>query len=200
MEPTSPPAVGKETRDRIFAAAAKLFAARGYGSVSMREIAEAAEVSKPMLYYYFENKAGLCRALLEEGFQNLSQTWDEIARLDIPLIERFRRVVRAQFRHVRENPDLVRFHINFLLGPDEAKLAAEFRREHKPIVNILLRMFAEGQASGLFRSDINPSVAINVFSGAVNIHVGQSILLGGPPLDDDLADQLTQLYLHGVCA
>jgi AcrR family transcriptional regulator len=55
-----------DTRNAIMRHAAALFAARGYDAVSVREIVEAAGVTKPSLYYYFDSKEGLARALIDE--------------------------------------------------------------------------------------------------------------------------------------
>ena len=40
-------------------AARELFARKGYSGTSVREIVAAADVTKPVLYYYFRNKEGL---------------------------------------------------------------------------------------------------------------------------------------------
>lgn len=49
------------TRDRIVEAALRLFAERGTTAVSMRELADAAELTVPGLYYHFASKAELIR-------------------------------------------------------------------------------------------------------------------------------------------
>ncbi|MDH5642067.1 MAG: TetR/AcrR family transcriptional regulator [Nitrospira sp.] len=48
------------------ARAADLFADSGYDGVSVREIVEAAGVTKPVLYYHFGSKEGLARAILQD--------------------------------------------------------------------------------------------------------------------------------------
>ena len=55
------PAVANDldVRQRIIRVATRLFAHQGYGSTSVRELVEAAGVTKPTLYYYFENKEAL---------------------------------------------------------------------------------------------------------------------------------------------
>lgn len=53
------------TRDRIVAAALRLFSERGTAAVSVRELAEAAGVTVPGLYYHFASKADLIRAVYE---------------------------------------------------------------------------------------------------------------------------------------
>jgi AcrR family transcriptional regulator len=52
------------TRDRIVEAALRLIAERGTAATSMRDLASAAEVTVPGLYYHFESKADLIRAVL----------------------------------------------------------------------------------------------------------------------------------------
>ncbi|TXI76399.1 MAG: TetR/AcrR family transcriptional regulator [Flavobacteriales bacterium] len=47
-----------ETRQRIVAAAMKLFRTKGMSGVNMRELAENAGVNKGLLHYYFKTKEG----------------------------------------------------------------------------------------------------------------------------------------------
>jgi AcrR family transcriptional regulator len=54
------------TRDRVIECALELFAARGTTAVSMRELADAAGVTVPGLYYHFASKADLIRAVYRE--------------------------------------------------------------------------------------------------------------------------------------
>ena len=55
--------------DRILAAAAVEFAARGYAGARVDRIARRARVNKAMLYYHFRSKQGLYRALLRADLQ-----------------------------------------------------------------------------------------------------------------------------------
>lgn len=48
-------------------AGSELFGRLGYHAVSMDQIADEVGVSKPMLYAYFVNKEGLCRACVERA-------------------------------------------------------------------------------------------------------------------------------------
>ena len=57
------------TRDRIVEAALRLFSERGTTAVSMRELADAAGVTVPGLYYHFASKADLIREVYRaQGF------------------------------------------------------------------------------------------------------------------------------------
>ncbi len=54
------------TRDRLVRTALRLFAERGYGGVSNRQIVEACGCTKGAIYWYFESKEDLFRTVLSE--------------------------------------------------------------------------------------------------------------------------------------
>src|SRR5690606_37833343 len=56
----------RENRQRLLAAAKRLFAAQGVDATSMHEIARTAGVGQGTLYRHFADKAELCHALLKE--------------------------------------------------------------------------------------------------------------------------------------
>jgi len=59
-EKARPQAAGKGSkRDRVVAAASRLFLGEGYGTTGMDAIAQAADVSKATLYSYYQDKAAL---------------------------------------------------------------------------------------------------------------------------------------------
>jgi len=60
------PDAAAPTRDRLVRTALRLFAERGYGGVSNREIVEACGCTKGAIYWYFESKEDLFRAVLSE--------------------------------------------------------------------------------------------------------------------------------------
>ena len=57
-------AADRISRERIFAAAAREFAARGFAGANVDRIAAAARVNKAMIYYHFRSKAALYREIL----------------------------------------------------------------------------------------------------------------------------------------
>src|SRR6201995_672426 len=67
-EPFSPPEPptrrGRETRDRIVAAAAALIYARGEAEVGIRDVKEAAGVSGSQMTHYFPDRDSLIRAVV----------------------------------------------------------------------------------------------------------------------------------------
>lgn len=58
----------------IVEAAEQEFAAKGYRGASMQAIADAANLPKANIHYYFQNKENLYRAVLE----NITELWNEV--------------------------------------------------------------------------------------------------------------------------
>ncbi len=72
MKPNDAPVAPKvPARDRLIEAASALFAEKGFGSVSVREICKAAGTSINMVHHYFGSKDGLRDAIFERYDQNV---------------------------------------------------------------------------------------------------------------------------------
>ena len=70
------------TRDRIVDTALRLFSERGTSAVSMRELAEAADVTVPGLYYHFASKADLVREMYQSRFSSEAGSSQDGAALE----------------------------------------------------------------------------------------------------------------------
>lgn len=71
---------GERTAQRILDEAECLFAQRGYGATSLREIAAAACLREPGIYNYFPSKQALYCAVLDRALQPLSVELDRLLR------------------------------------------------------------------------------------------------------------------------
>ena len=70
------------TRERLFAAAAAEFAARGFAGANVDRIAHTARVNKAMLYYHFKSKAGLYGEILRDMFGSVAARLAETTPAD----------------------------------------------------------------------------------------------------------------------
>jgi AcrR family transcriptional regulator len=79
--PARPGRDGEDARRRLFQAALTLFAHKGFGNTSTRELAEAAGVNIAAISYYFGDKAGLYRAVF---FEPMGMPEDDVSHFDDP--------------------------------------------------------------------------------------------------------------------
>jgi AcrR family transcriptional regulator len=135
----------------------RLFSERGFDSVTVEQITQAAEVAKGTFYTYFSVKSDI----IVEQFWEIDRYYREYAdrnlrRYRSPELQ-LRAFTRAQMRYVRDvigNDNLKILYVNQTLhsGHDKVILSPE-RQWYRIITGII----AGGQSSGVFRSNREPA-------------------------------------------
>jgi AcrR family transcriptional regulator len=135
-------------RSLIEAAAAELFASRGYSGASIDEIARRSGVTPPVVYDHFESKLDLYRQLLERHFAELRAVWRENFSGEGPLRDRVARSFDAWFIYVGEHPFAGRVLFRDASGdPEVAQVRAAVAASSR---DAILPLFAaEPGAAGL---------------------------------------------------
>src|SRR6056297_541095 len=95
-------AIREEKRSRILDAALELFGHEGYHNASISKIAEKANISKGLVYNYFESKEAIVREILNSGIDQILNLLDvnRDGVLDPEEIESF---IDQMFQHLKEN-------------------------------------------------------------------------------------------------
>lgn len=124
-------------REVVAAAAAELFAERGYRGASVGEIARRAGVTPPVVYEHFASKRELYRELLERHFADLREVWRENFVGDDPPERRVARSFDAWFAYVEAHPFAGRVLFRYSTDPEieavHAEVAARSREEILPL-------------------------------------------------------------------
>ena len=117
---TRPPAKGA-TRERIVEAALRRFSERGTAAVSMRELADPADVTVPGLYYHFASKAELIREVYRaRGFDTPIE--DFVAPVASPVRARIVEQAEAEFARLVADSDFLRLmQRESVLGDEDAR-------------------------------------------------------------------------------
>lgn len=92
----------EQRREQVMTVARTVFVERGYHAAGMDEIAEAAGVSKPVLYQHFPSKLELYLALLDRGIADLLHSADTALRSTSDNKERVRATMLAYFAFVED--------------------------------------------------------------------------------------------------
>ena len=147
---TEPTDHAKRARQRIYEQAMTLFERKGFAGTSMSDIAQACDVTKPTLYYYFRNKSHLLEVLYEDITADFLEQSRQIAVSTEPADIRLQQLVTDL---VLYNIDHRRFLRIFWRERSEldsdarAALAALERR----FETIVLEVITSGVQDGHFR-------------------------------------------------
>ena len=187
-----------EVRDRLLAAAARLFAERGFDATSVQQVVEAAGVTKGAFYYYFASKDdvleeiyGRLLALQEERLQSFL---DAPGGADVRLRGAAVDVVLTAFEHLDAFVVFVR-SFDRLDAAHQRSLRARRRRYHDRFRGLV----EQGQADGTFRGDVSADVAVHAFLGAAHA-IPNWFRPRGPLSLGEVAEQLADLLLLGLRA
>jgi AcrR family transcriptional regulator len=162
-----------ESRARIIATARRLFAERGFDGCNVSEIARLAGMSQGNIYWHFASKEELFQAVLMEGFQAIGGTMAEAAMHEGSGLEKFNRFLEAFLALTREpgGDEFVMIMLTFL-GQGGVGKFAEFGISTEQLGSdyhqALNAIFAQGQADGSFRPDLEPNLLTTFFFSFIN--------------------------------
>ena len=186
------PAAGStdSVRDALLAAAREHFTRRDFRSVSVRELAAAAGVNAAMVNYYFEDKAGLYLAMLEEAAGPLLEALESDD--DLSLSEFFENYVRI----LAANPWLPNLVVREVLYGDAEQFRDTFvRRFSRRIGTYLPRMVAAERDAGRLRPDLDADMtALSMLSLAVFPFIARPLV--GDVLDVPEGEAFVELLIH----
>ena len=151
------PKAPEANRARIVAAAIDEFAARGFEGASMDAIAARTDTTRALINYYFGSKEKLYIAVLERVYGEIR---DAEARLDLDHLDpeaAVRRIVAFTYDYYVTHEGFVRLVVaeNQARGRHLRK-SKTIRTLNRPIIDLLSRVIARGQAEGRFRRGVDP--------------------------------------------
>lgn len=136
----------EKLKDRIVDQAMDLFRKRGYRSVTVDEIIEAAETSKGGFYYYFKSKEELLMYWLPL-FEDIYKEWYEQVDKELPSQELLIRFMRLVFRTTEcdHTPELLTVVYSAQLNLKGKKKVYDSQRQ---LYEILYDIIKRGQQKG----------------------------------------------------
>jgi TetR/AcrR family transcriptional regulator len=168
--------VAEETRELILQAAEEEFAAHGYASARLEDIARRVEITRTAIIYHFGDKQSLYDAVLEAAFGALSErTHAALAAEEASEIERVELLVETWLEVVSVRPTLARLFLR-----EVADAQREFRPEVKKLVEPMFAMVIEavlsGQRAGTIRT-VDPNHFVAILAGAIMWYATNAPLL-----------------------
>ena len=137
---------------QILEVAIRLFAQKGFEATSTREIVEAAGVTKPMLYYYYESKEGLCRAAVQYFFDLFICQLNKVVAVPRDPKDTLVELAWTYFSLCQKHRDISRFFMSLYFGPLRERIAIDYRAFSQRENEVLGAAADKAEQSGLIRS------------------------------------------------
>jgi len=184
-------------RGRLLESAAGIFARKGYAAATVREIVEAAGVTKPALYYYFRNKEGIYLELMEEGFRKFDSLLDasRLEPADAP--GRIKRLCDELFGLFLERIQVARVMYAIYYGPPQGAPFFDFDAYHLRFRDAVQGLVEDGIRDGEFRNGDPVDMAWAVI-GAVNVAMESRLCHPEIGLDKDRLARVLDLVFEGI--
>ena len=194
----SPAVTAVPIPEKLMRASVELFAEHGYAQTSVQQIVDAAGVTKGALYHYFKSKDDLLFDIYDRILSLQREHLDEIVARGEDPVQTIRLVcedvIVTSIEWMHEGT--VFFRSQHMLTPARQQEVKRRRREYNDAFEAILE---RGRAEGLFRTDIPPAIQIANFFSDVH-YLGQWYSPGGPLSKEQVASELTDLYLAGLTA
>ncbi|MFD0202586.1 MULTISPECIES: TetR/AcrR family transcriptional regulator [Saccharothrix] len=164
--------------ERLIDAATRLFAAKGFDRVAVQDIVDLAGVTKGAMYHYFGSKDDLLHEIYGSLLRMQTERLDHFASGSAPVAERLHAAAVDVVVTSVDNFDQAKVYFrsaDHLAEDKRREMRAERRRYHERFRSLI----EEGQASGVFRTDVPADLTVHYFFGTVH-HLGQWYSADGP--------------------
>jgi AcrR family transcriptional regulator len=181
-------------RTTIRDVATRLFAAQGYASASVADLARACGVSKALMYHYYRDKEHLLADIAESYVERLNAIVDELAAERLPPAAHLRRLIEsfmAEYENSAARHRVLVQDVKYLGRTHRARVKARERRVVQGFADVIARL-----APGIDRASMIKPLTMILF-GMIN-WTFTWFKERGPLSYADMAPVVADLFLGGV--
>lgn len=182
-------------RERLVAAATRLFARRGYDGVTLRAIASELGCSPMTPYRYFRDKAGIFAAVRTAAYASFADAQEAACSDPVGPVEVLAALGHAYVRFARDHADA--YQLMFELGQPDPDGVPELRAAELRAISPLREWMGRAAGAGLVAGD--PDVLTHVFwsgmHGIASLHLAGKLGFGLGI--DDLLEPVLVTLLRG---
>jgi AcrR family transcriptional regulator len=150
-----------ETRERLFRAALRLFADKGFAETTVEDITNAADVGKGTFFNYFPSKEHILIAFSDMQLNKLKITVEQMREKPEPMRSFFRSMTLRMTEEPAKAPDVVRAILQANLSSSSVR--SVMRERNGRAEGLLTQLVQIGQERGEFRRDLPALELAQVF-------------------------------------
>jgi TetR/AcrR family transcriptional regulator, cholesterol catabolism regulator len=184
-------------RAELLAAAAEVFASRGYSATTVREVADAAGILGGSLYYHFDSKESMADEILSTFLTEMWASYDEVLAAGLGARETLEALIVASFRSIdRHRPAVVLYQNesrHLAAAPRFTYLLDSKRRFEEMWLSLLDR----GVREGAFRPDLDTGLVYRFVRDTVWV-AATWYQKGGRLTAAQIAEHYLAMVLEGI--
>lgn len=139
-------------QDEILEVSKELLLKDGFSKMSMRKIANKADVSATSIYLYYKNKDDLLLALIEGSIDKLNSVLRNALSADADPVDQLELMAEAYIRYALDNPQ--EYEIIYMVRPEEMpKYPKEKFQQIRKTYELLSGIIRDGKEKGLLDVD-----------------------------------------------
>jgi TetR/AcrR family transcriptional regulator, cholesterol catabolism regulator len=189
----------QDRRELILTSAAEMFARKGIGATTVREIADAVGVLSGSLYHHFESKDAIVDKILSGYLDAIRTRYADVLASGKRPAECFHDLVLTSLQVAEEQPYATAIYQNELHYLREQPRFSDIQTAAADVQRTWLQVIEKGVADGTFRDDIAPRMFYRLVRDAVWLSVRWHHPNGAYPTEQ-LAEDVTSIFLHGFSA
>jgi len=192
--------LGDNNRDKLLQAGVGLLSEKTFSQISMDQVAESSGVSKPMIYYYFNNKEGYYKALAGYLLSIARSLNRDIFDIDISLRENMTNYVRFRVEYVKTNPGISKAFMSIITDPNIGLLIDEMQDEFNVMrMEFIDPMFDRAIENGEILANTNRMMVMMLLN-SVLIGFSMKILNRIPCHDEINPEEIVDIIFNGISA
>ncbi len=181
--------------DQIYIAAAEVIHAKGYHATSMDDIARAAKITKPGLYYYIRSKDELLFNIMMFTLDGYERRVVTPARAIADPEERLRAMIANHVMSIAENGQVLTIITEEMAGLEPASLRI-IRERKRGFLNFIRGTLKELKALGRLRN-VDVTLAALGMQGMI-MWLSYWYKPNGPVTKEEAAAQYCEILLNGL--
>jgi AcrR family transcriptional regulator len=169
MKKTARALQSEQTRERIIAAAMRLFVRKGFYATSIADLSAAVEMTKGALYHHFENKDAIFFSVIE----TIRKTWREMVGREVlkprNALDRLGALLDSHARLIEENEAFCLVLSGLLTEMEGVNPAflKKLQQIYADLISFIEQIVGKGKETGQLRSDLDPKLTALAIVGTL---------------------------------
>jgi len=189
-------------REKIYRAAVELFARKGYSGTTIRNIVQKAEVTQPMVYYYYGNKEQLFTSCIKELYNQLTMVYQKIDP-ELPFDILLKKMLVAGKEKFADFPEGLFLMARFEYSPDEFPRIIDIINVFSAPLDLLISAIQKAKNKGEIVDYVSPQLFSSALFGTLGFLATVHFMKGRfeifKSMDINVSiDEIVKLFAYGV--